>query len=571
MDAEKVGRPRSFLISPSVDSIAQRYWSSRQITALSGTLEQAVSALDSTISPVFRGLRKSPPIGVHAISDRFASSKSFISTATTKSLELDLEYVKATVPDATCDAIKFYSGVSQSWSAISHSLDVRRRLHDTLLTDYFLDDNPDEFRFIVIKAHAGAGKSVFLRRLAWEATHEFNRLCLFAQPDATLSSVVLQELGSATKEHIYLFIDDVLQHRHELDSLLHGLGSAAEWLTIVGGARTNEWNSAPPQFQALATEEHVLPYLSERELEELIDKLDQHKALRELERLPPAERKEKLRQRAGRQLLVALHEATSGRRFEEILHDEYSRLTPNMAKTLYLSICFLNQFNVPVRAGLVSRRFGITFEQFKDRFFAPLEEVVITINRKGVEDYCYAARHSHVAEIVVRNELASADDLYNEYIASLQELNVGFTSDKQAFQKLLQGKRLAEQFADSSLVQRIFEVAQEAWGSDDAYLFQQMALFEMHRTSGNLGKATGFLEQALKLAPHSRIIKHSLAELHLRKADSARNDLEKLHSLSEAEAICRGLSKDAQDSYSHSTLVKAGLARLRRAASAKKF
>ncbi len=97
----------------------------------------------------------------------------------------------------------------------------------------------------MIKAHAGAGKSVFLRRLAWEATHEFNRLCLFAQPDATLSSVVLQELGSATKEHIYLFIDDVLQHRHELDSLLHGLGSAAEWLTIVGGARTNEWNTHP--------------------------------------------------------------------------------------------------------------------------------------------------------------------------------------------------------------------------------------------------------------------------------------------------------------------------------------
>ncbi len=85
------GRSSSLLlISPSVDSIAQRYWSSRQITALSGTLEQAVSALDSTISPVFRGLRKSPPIGVHAISDRFASSKSFISTATRSHLSLTL-------------------------------------------------------------------------------------------------------------------------------------------------------------------------------------------------------------------------------------------------------------------------------------------------------------------------------------------------------------------------------------------------------------------------------------------------------------------------------------------------
>ncbi len=566
LDADKVGRPRSFLITPGVDSIAERYWSPRQITALSGTLEEAVSALDSTIGHVFRGLRPSPPTGTLAISDRFASSASSLSKAATKSLELDLEYVNAATQEATCDAVKFYSGVSQSWSAISHSLDVRRRLHDTLLGDYFLDENPEEFRFIVIKAHAGAGKSVFLRRLAWEATRDFNRICLFAHPEATLSSLVLQELGNATKEHLYLFIDDVLQHRHELESLLHGLGSAANWLTILGGARTNEWNSSPPHFQALATEEHVLPYLSDRELDDLLNKLDQHNALRDLEKLPPNERKEKLRQRAGRQLLVALHEATSGRRFEEILHDEYSRLTPDMAKKLYLSICFLNQFNAPVRAGLVSRRFGITFEEFNDKLFAPLEEVVVTITRKGVEDYCYAARHPHVAEIVVRNELASADDLYNEYIAALQELNVGYTSDKQAFQKLLQGKRLAVQFADASMVQRIFDVAQEAWGPEDPYLFQQMALFEMNRTSGNLGKATAFLEKAMELAPHSRIIKHSLAELHLRKADSARNDLEKRHSLSQAEGICRGLRRDAQDSYAHSTLVKAGLVRLRRAA-----
>ena len=211
----------------------------------------------------------------------------------------------------------------------------------------------------------------------------------------------------------------------------------------------NEWNGTAPSFQSLVTNEHNLPYLSDRELDELIAKLDENKALRELERLPPAERREALRQRAGRQLLVALHEATSGRRFEEILHDEFSRLTPNRLKTLYLAICFLNQFNVPVRAGLISRRFGITFEDFRKKLFKPLEEVVITIQRKGMEDFCYAARHPHIAEIVVRNELSAADDLYNEYIAALQELNVGYSSDKLAFQRLVQGKRLASQFADA--------------------------------------------------------------------------------------------------------------------------
>ena len=566
LDAEKVGRPRSFLVTPSVDHIAERYWSPRQITAIAGTLDDAVSALDTSIGATFRGLRKPTPIGSLAISERFTASTPDLSETSQKALELDLEYVKAVAPDAACDALKFYSGVSQSWAPIIQSLDVRRRLHDTLLGDYFLDDAPDEFRFLVIKAHAGAGKSVFLRRLAWEAAHDFDRLCIFAQPDASLSSAVFQDLAAATNEHLYLFVDDVIQHRNEIEHLIYGLGSAASWLTIVGSARTNEWNGTSPSYQSLVTNEHTLRYLSDQELDQLIGKLDENNALRELERLPPIERREALRQRAGRQLLVALHEATSGQRFEEILHDEFSRLSPNRVKTLYLAICFLNQFSVPVRAGLISRRFGITFEEFQEKLFKPLEEVVVTINRRGADDYCYAARHPHVAEIVVRNELASVDDLYDEYVAALQELNVGYSSDKLAFQRLVQGKRLATQFVDAPLAYRVFKVAEEAWGSEDPYLLQQMALYEMHRTSGNLGKATSLLENASEMAPRSRIIRHSLAELHLRKAESARNDLEKLHALSEAERICRGLRRDAQDSYAHGTLIKAGLARIRRAA-----
>lgn len=455
LDAEKVGRPRSFLITPSVDSIAERYWSPRQITAISGTLEDAVSALDSTIGKTFRGLRKTTSTGPLAISERFASASLTLSDTSEKAMSFDLEYVKAIKPDSPCDPQKFYSGVSQTWAPIVESLDVRRRLHDTLLGDYFLDDDHTEFRFIVVKAHAGAGKSVFLRRLAWEAAHDFDCLCLYAHPDASLLSSVLQELGSVTNEHLYLFVDDVVQHRNELESLIHGLGSANSWLTIVGGARTNEWNVTSPRFQSLVTDEHTLRYLSEGELDELVEKLETHKALRELERFPPAERREALRQKAGRQLLVALHEATSGRRFEEILHDEFSRLTPNRLKSLYLAICFLNQFNVPVRAGLVSRRFGITFKEFQDKFFKPLEEVVVTISRKGVEDYCYAARHPHVAEIVVCNELAAVDDLYNEYIAAIQGLNVGYSSDKLAFQRLVQGKRLAIQFSDAQLAYKV--------------------------------------------------------------------------------------------------------------------
>jgi cytochrome c-type biogenesis protein CcmH/NrfG len=564
LDAEKVGRPHSFLISPSVDNITMRYWSLRHITAIQGTMEDLTRELDARIGKTFRGLRRSTPTGALAITERFASSSNVLSDPCVKSLENDLDYVKGVVPEATCDAVKFYSGVNQGWVAIEQSLDVRRRLHDTLLEEYFLEDNPRKHRFLVVKAHAGAGKSVFLRRLAWEAAKDIDRLCLYATADATLSSASINEIINATKEHVYLFVDDVLRHRPELEAFISGMGSAIEKLTIIGGARTNEWNVTPPAFQALVTDEHFLPYLSDKELDSLIEKLEQHKALKELERLTQEERREQLRKKASRQLLVALHEATSGKRFEEILHDEYSRLAPNRAKTVYLAICFLNQFGVPVRAGLIARRFGITFEEFRNSLFKPLEDVVVTIASRNGGDHCYAARHSHVAEIVVRNELAEVEDLFNEYLEAITNLNIGYSTDKQVFRNLANGKRLANTFPDAIMGYRVFEIASEAMNEEDPYLLQQQALFEMNRLSGNLGKATDCLSRALELAPKSRIINHTLAELHLRKSDSARTDLEKEHSLRNAESICRGLRRDASDSYAHSTIVKAGIQRLRR-------
>lgn len=562
LDSEKVGRPRSYLISPSVDEFAARYWAPRHITALCGTFDEFAKSIDTQIAATFRGLRKTTPVGAMAISERFASKSSSLSERTLRALDLDLEYVKAATATSACDAIKFYSGVNQGWAPIDQRLDVRRRLHDKMLGEYFLDDQPQNHRFLVVKAHAGAGKTVFLRRLAWEAAKDFNRLCLFATRDASLSSTVLNEIHSVTKEHIYLFIDDVLHHRSEIEDLIHGMGSAISKLTIIGGARTNEWNVCQPAFQSLATDEHFLPYLTEPELEELINLLEQHHALRELERFSPEERKEKLRKKSSRQLLVALHEATSGKRFEEILHDEFSRLTPSMAKVIYLAICFLNQFGVPVRAGIIARRFGITFEEFGERLFKPLEDVVVTITKKGIDDNCYASRHPSVAEIVVRNELSNIEDLFDEYVKSISELNIGYKSDEQVFRQLASGRRLASTFPNPQMGFRIIDVAKDIVGKENEYLLQQEALFEMHRPSGNLAKAASLLDQALEIAPRSKIIKHTLAELHLKRSETGRNELENTHSLGKAASICRELKKDATDAYAYSTLVKVGIQRL---------
>ncbi len=223
----------------------------------------------------------------------------------------------------------------------------------------------------------------------------------------------------------------------------------------------------------------------------------------------------------------------------------------------------LNQFDVPVRAGLISRRFGLSFEDFRRDFFKPLEEVVITPEHRGNEDYVYAARHPHVAEIVVKNELPNKDELFNEYVAMFIELNLAYASDERAFRKMTQGNLLKRLFPNQEVVYQLYEAAEEIAG-EDAYLLQQEALYEMNRDGGDLVRATQLLERAVELKPNSNIIMHSCAELCLRKAEVARTDLEWSRLISQAERYCRDLKRDARDTYAYSTLVKAGIQRLTR-------
>ncbi len=54
LDAERVGRTRSFMISKSVDAYGVRYWSQRHVTAIQGTFDEAIQTFDDAIGKNFR-------------------------------------------------------------------------------------------------------------------------------------------------------------------------------------------------------------------------------------------------------------------------------------------------------------------------------------------------------------------------------------------------------------------------------------------------------------------------------------------------------------------------------------
>src|SRR5690606_9438673 len=100
--------------------------------------------------------------------------------------------------------------------------DVRRRLADTILSDHVLVDDASEggVSSVIIKGHAGSGKSVLLRRIAWDAAHEYDKVCLFLRPDAYLDAAAVCELADLVGERLFLFVDDAVLRSRDLHSVV---------------------------------------------------------------------------------------------------------------------------------------------------------------------------------------------------------------------------------------------------------------------------------------------------------------------------------------------------------------
>ena len=199
---------------------------------------------------------------------------------------------------------------------------------------------------------------------------------------------------------MYIFVDNAADRIREVQALLKNIGPEGRLLTVVMAERTNEWNIQGQSLSAYVTDEYELRYLSMDKIKSLLALLEKYRALGTLERLSQEERIAAFAERAGRQILVALDEATYGARFEDILVDEFNRISPFDAQRLYLTICVLNRLKVPVRAGIIARIHGIPFSEFKERFFSPLEHVVFAEPDPATRDFAYRARHPHIADIV---------------------------------------------------------------------------------------------------------------------------------------------------------------------------
>lgn len=558
-----VSRPMQYVVTPNPSPRDQRIWAAKNIITIDSTFDQFVAGLEAMIPKGLRGFKSATHS--HPIAAKFAT-RAAPSADLLTFLTNDVAYVCTGMPTEKPNSQAFFRGASYGWGSIAASHDAKRTLADTVLAEVILLDESDRPRttdFYLIKGYAGSGKTVLLKRIAYDAGLAFEKVVLYLNSDAHLLIGPIAELCNLLGERLFIFLDGVARRSSELEDFLQSARKSKLSLTVIATERSNEWNVDSQELSPLLDGTHQLRSLSLLEIDALIGKLDEFKCLGDLASKTAEERRDAFLSYADRQLLVALYEITSGAKFPDIVFDEYKNIVGDRARRIYLFVCALNRVNVPVRAGLIYRLTGISFKDFKQDFFAPLESIVLTEEYKPALDMAYRARHPWVAQIVFERALPTEQDRFDLYMSILKEIDIGYTPDRAAFRETIRAKNLKEQFSDPLMVEEIFRAAEEA-SHNDGYLFQQHAIYEMRRPNGSLSRASELISYARKLLPYDRSITHTMSELEIARATAARTDVErKMHLENARDYASRLTGADADSGHGHVTLVKLAMGHLR--------
>ena len=400
------------------------------------------------IVPLSKNLRALGAVAVeashHTTFSRFITTPSSHESEDLKHyLSSFVEHIGPEIDAPRGDPRRFYSGFDLGWYPIAAELDVRQPVVNEILTDHILTPALKERQsLVVIKGHAGSGKSVVLRRICYEAATKHERVCFFVSREHLIQVDRFEEILRLTNLPIFLFVDNIAEHREKVLSLLALARTLRAQVKIIATETFNTWNISCDDLEPFVLAAPEMRYLSEANIRILIAKLETHHSLGYLERLSNEERIHELQYVHGRQLLVALLEATHGLPLMGIIAKEYHSIHPAEARLLYLDICALHRFGPPVRAGLIARIHNIAFEDFRTRLFKPLEAIVVLRDDKRSGDYVYEARHSYIAETVYETILTSQEERFDNITRILNKLNPSFSYDLEVIGKLVRAETL---------------------------------------------------------------------------------------------------------------------------------
>jgi SIR2-like protein len=455
----------------------------------------------------------------------------------------------------------FLLGREPFWSDITSGHAVEREFEIDLRTRI---EKSNE-HVIVITGTAGSGKSTTLMRMALGYHSEGKKVgWLDSEVELPLWQIREAVRGSGFQ---VLFIDDADNFGFKIGSLLAELTAENRDMLIVAGMRTTKFDRLQVE-DYLKGHSHllyVLPHLEDSDIELLLEALTKAHRLGKLRGLSHEEQVGRFKQSAGRQLLVAMIQATSNERFEEKIDSECHDLVPEQG-LIYCIVAIANSLRASVTKDEILLATGDSTNEQMSRIQRLLDQRLliapdgqhIRLRHRVVSDRAvdYYRRQGSMRDPIIGLLWAIATKAHPEQNRKARE--------QKLLLQLMNHDVLIKLTSDQETPRLAYGEIEEILGWNYHYYLQRGS-YEVE--VGNLDLAKNFLDQARQMAPDDYMVQTEWAYMTLKRAAENASSIGAEESANEAfaeleDAIER---RGKFDYYPYHILGSQGLRWLRRA------
>jgi len=366
---------------------------------------------------------------------------------------------------------KFFMGTNKSWGAFRDDWDFKRDLYISpkfkqihsgrvfpgCLKDRVFNElkkyDIAENKVILLKGMAGVGKTMTLKRLAYDVYKSGEAPVIIINTarvtfDYKLIASFIENLDHQINQKIFpgehippikpvIIIDDagsLIRHVNRLKDYLTSRGRPA---LIIAAERTGEWNLMWEKFPFRIPEGNIY------ELSEQLTDDEKGRIIDHLYNLGYVQAKGVFWDNIIDQSFENSYFATiytlvhpSKKPLNEIIRDQFQNLTDQTRKA-FQYICSFHQFNLPINLELLVRSLKCTYEDYYSEVIGKDAAKVIFEEQDEIGNILYRTHHPIIAEKTVEFFFSDPEMQKNIFLEILKEAILTNRKEREICEKLL--------------------------------------------------------------------------------------------------------------------------------------
>ena len=197
---------------------------------------------------------------------------------------------------------------------------------------------------MTILGSAGSGKSTIIKRLGLTLSQS-GKTVFYSDSEIICRQDYLTDVLTAIKEKVVIIFDNAKNVLSQISKLVDTLNNLENIPLLILSIRSNHYDKLNSVLDPIKLDNTPIntPNLDDEEINNLIGKIRQLQFTRNFKGSQCLLGLMNFKNKANKQILIAMKEATRGKPFEEIINDEFNELSPAELKHLCLCVALCTE------------------------------------------------------------------------------------------------------------------------------------------------------------------------------------------------------------------------------------